>query len=49
LEAETVLGDYRTIEKPYEPVTVSDQDVADVLKIYGNGMPLSNWLNVRHN
>jgi trigger factor len=32
LEAETILGDYHSIQKPYELEPVSDEDVADVLK-----------------
>lgn len=32
LEAETILGDYHSIQKAYELATVSDEDVADVLK-----------------
>jgi trigger factor len=32
LEAETILGDYHAIQKPYELETVSDEDVADVLE-----------------
>lgn len=32
LEAETILGDYHAIQKPYELATVSDADVADVLE-----------------
>ena len=32
LDAEVTLGDYKSIEKTYEPVEVSDQDVEDVIK-----------------
>lgn len=32
LEAETTLGDYHSVQKPYQPGAVSDQDVADVLQ-----------------
>jgi trigger factor len=32
LEAETILGDYHSISKPYELETVSDQDVHDVMQ-----------------
>ena len=32
LEAETQLGDYHSITKPYEPTAVSDQDVEDVMQ-----------------
>jgi trigger factor len=32
LEAEATLGDYHSIQKPYEPEVVSDQDVTDVLQ-----------------
>lgn len=32
LDAVVTLGDYHSIEKPYEPEEVSDQDVEDVIK-----------------
>jgi trigger factor len=32
LEAETILGDYHTISKAYEPEAVSDQDITDVMQ-----------------
>ena len=32
LEAETILGDYHSIQKPYEPGSVTDEDVAAVLE-----------------
>ena len=32
LDAEVTLGDYKSIEKTYEPDEVSDQDVEDVIK-----------------
>lgn len=32
LEAETTLGDFRSIQKAYEPASVSDEEVANVLR-----------------
>ena len=31
LEAEVVLGDYRSLRRPYEPEPVKDEDIQDVL------------------